>query len=187
MRRAPLLGILVVVAALTGCAIAHPPQIGSAESVLAPCFVPHDVDTTGWHHTRMFSMPMAFRLPRDFAEIETRFEHGGVLWSDGTRYFMHMNGVWGRDSFGSPGERFPGYSECTDTLGGVPFRIITMYDRGRALYRADAVPIGRETGLARYSEALEWRSPDINGQRVFLTVLRTLRPDSSSRPESPAR
>ena len=93
-----------------------------------------------------------------------------------------INGIWGEGSFGSSGATYsPGYSECRDTLAGVPFRLITTYNTNHKSYVAIAVPVPVATTRKSLNHTLAFigQSPDSADQQLFLAVFRTLRADLS--------
>jgi len=108
---------------------------------------------------------------------DVRFEHGGIAWVDGRRKFEQASGIWGHSP---PGERFPGYSECIDSLAGIRYRLLTTYNGYMSVYVFTAIQEDRNPGLlGDYTEALSGESPDSVDQRLFLAIFRTLRPDST--------
>lgn len=103
---------------------------------------------------------------------------------------MQINGIWGTSSFGEPGPKFPGYSECVDTLAGIRYRLITAYDVVNAHYIVGAFEVdpdtvwvvrGQPVARVGYTEALVGESPSIADQRLFLAILRTFRHDPTWR------
>jgi len=154
-------------------------ELGSPESLLPPCYVPTGITTVDWKSTHLFTRPGSFRLPRAFVRDSTRqYHHGGIRWVDGPRTLEQVNGMWG--SFGEYGTS-PGYSSCADTLGGVPFRLITTYWSSYPAYAVVAIPTDSSSWLQGYNEALIGMSPDSSDQRLFLAIFRTFRGDSLHR------
>ena len=91
-----------------------------------------------------------------------------------------IRGIWGEGSFGSSGPKYsPGYSECRDTLAGVPFRLITTYNTNHKSYVAIAVPVAPTKGPVGYTLAFIGQSPDSLDQALFLAIFQTLRDDST--------
>jgi len=180
-RRASLRLAAIVSATLILLAAKHSRPIGSPESVLPPCYVPTGIDTAGWQTVHLMSKPVTFRLPPTFRRVRgIMFEHGGVAWIDGRRKFEQNNGYWGAHSFGAPGQRFPAYSECIDSLAGIRYRLLTTYNGWDSVYVFAALQVDRHLELlGDYTEALTGGSPDSVDQRLFLAIFRTLKPDST--------
>jgi hypothetical protein len=162
-------------------AVKPPRPIGSPESVLPPCYMPTGIDTAGWLTAHLMSQPVTFRLPPTFGRARgIMFEHGGVAWIDGRRKFEESNGMWGPHSFGAPGQRFPGYSECIDSVAGIRYRLLTTYNGWDSVYVFAALQVDPNPGLrGEYTEALTGESPDSLDQRLFLAIFRTLKPESA--------
>ena len=171
-----LIPLLVLACALLGGK--RPPEVGSPESVLPPCFKPTDVDTTGWQVVHLFSKPIAFLLPAAFRVDSTaEFRHGGVKWVDGHRTLEQANGVWSPSSFGEG----VGHYECEDTLAGIRYLLVTTYWPSYPGYAVVAMPLKIDPKSLGYSEALIGMSPDSLDQRLFLTIFRTFRSDPTWR------
>jgi hypothetical protein len=140
-----------------------------------PCPQPMTISTKNWKRSRFFTEPVSFRFPRSFSRDSTAlYEHGGIRWIDGDRSLEQVNGLWGETSFGNPNTT-PGYSECVDTISGVPYRIITGYWSSYPAYSAVAIPMN--DGPA-YREILTGMSPDSSDLSLFRTIFATLRTDS---------
>jgi hypothetical protein len=155
---------------------AAPSNEGVGSNVLPPCYIPTTVETAGWRTERLDAR-YAFMMPTSFARDSTgpRPRHGGSTWRDGRRELSRARGYWGENSFGKTTPVLvPGYSECVDTLDGVPFRIITTYNTGQSHFMAFAMP---ETTLnsPHMETLLACESPDSSDQRLFLAIIRTLR------------
>jgi hypothetical protein len=157
---------------------------------MAACSDPVGIPTSGWKRTRLLSEPVSFLLPETFVrDSMVRFEHGGILWIDGDRKLEQVNGLWGAHSFGEPGTS-PGYSECVDTIAGVPYRIVTAYWPSYPAYAAVAVPMDPGDRMRRFSsyrEVLIGKGPDSSDRALFLTIFSTLRPDSILKGSGDAR
>jgi hypothetical protein len=150
-------------------------EVGAPETVVPPCFVPAEAITGRWQTIHLMHLPLTLRLPPTFKPDSTdRFIHGGWIWKDGERQFDIGDGNWGERSFGMGSAACPGYSECVDTLGGVPFRIITTFNTNFQAYKLYAVPLVKPDNIMGYTPALTWSSPDSSDQRSFLTMLRTI-------------
>lgn len=181
MRRAalPILTVLAGIVSLAATA-KTPSPIGSPGSALPPCYVPSGVDTTGWQTVRMFSRPVTFRLPPTLKRRPHSIEGVASWFSDGHRFFNQYLTSTAAMGWASDAPEGSGYSECVDTLGGVPFRICTLYDWHGHLYRGAAATFGDRF------EAMMWGSPDSADQRLFLAIIRTLRADSTSQSGGPS-
>ena len=151
---------------------------GSPETVLPPCYVPTDVDTTGWQ-TLWWRMNQVLKLPPSM-QRDKRYRSG--VWTDGSRRVVIYSQTVGSYTC-VPGPKYPGCSECVDSLGGELFRLITNYNPRDSLYEVVAV---YPHDLGHYFDEFHGESPDSADQRVFLTILRTIRADSTSRGEAPS-
>jgi hypothetical protein len=149
------------------------------KAVIPPCTIPRQIDVREWR-TVWIDRPRVFRLPPGFEPDPTvRYEHGGRRWKSSKRLFEMVSGIWGQESFGGAGSSwYPGYSECTDTLAGTPFRLITTYSANFESYMAIAVPVAPPEGALGFSLAFIGQSPDSADQPLFLAIFRTLRADT---------
>ena len=162
---------------LAGCAGQHPRPVGSAATVLPACYVP-TADTSGWRTVQVYETEYFLRIPPDFSlDSKARFMHGGVRWRRGEATLDMVVGTCRgpNDVSGNVG-----WNECTDTLAGAPFRIMSVYYPARRVYMTGAKPIlpppdGTSLG---YCTFVAGASPDSSDQQLFLAVLRTLRIDS---------
>jgi hypothetical protein len=174
LRVAVLLCIPLLAPAL---AEAHP-KVGSPESVLPPCYIPTEVDTSGWQTIRWYSgnadEPYIFHIPPGFRRDESvRFEHGGEVWLDGKR---RLTQAYRYGSYSCvPDGRNPGCSECTTPIGDGPtLRIDTSYEPNDSLYRVTANCPADGSGPMGIFSMLTGESPDSGDQRLFLAVIRTI-------------
>jgi hypothetical protein len=148
---------------------------------LAACSVPR-VDTVGWVRQAGPYRGFSYRLPPTFRE-DTRalFQHGGAAWRDGPREFHSINGHWGTGPLrpsSTDTSSSSEHSECWDSIGGLRVFIATGYREGR--YTASAWfrdPIRKRFTVG---EVL-LRGHGISGQdqALFLTIIRTVAPDSA--------
>ena len=150
----------------------------SPGGVIPPCTIPQ-IKTTDWR-TVWIDRPRQFLLPPNFEpDPSVRYEYGGRRWKSGKRLLEMVSGLWEPESFGGTGSSwYPGYSECTDTLAGTPFRLITTYNATFEGYQAVAVPVTPMKGSLGFSLAFIGQSPDSADQDLFLAIFRTLRADS---------
>jgi len=102
------------------------------------------------------------------------------MWRSGKRQFEIVNGYWGEGSFGKSNPDWtPGYSECSDTLDGVPYRLITTFNTNYEAYIEVATLAEAPEGMLPFSLAFIGQSPDSADQELFLAIFRTLRVDST--------
>ena len=153
-----------------------PPRTVSPKSV-PPCHVPA-MKVRDWQ-TVWIDPPRSFRMPPTFvSDTSVRYHHGGRRWKSGKRQFEMINGYWGEGSFRSSSS-----SECTDTLAGIPFRLITAYREDSKKYVAVAVPVRPAKGSLGPTLVFIGESPNRADQRLFLAIFRTLRADSTGAAE----
>ena len=179
-----LRAVLVLLLSVPLMGAKRPPETGSPETVMPPCFIPKKADSQGWRTVHLHGVPPSFKIPASFTVDSTiwRIDSRGTQWQDGKRFFNVEEGVWdgGERSLGLGSPACIGYSSCVDTLAGFPFRIATTYNTGSEAYRVYAVPLVKPTTIMGYTEMLEGSSPDSADQRLFLAIFRTLARDSAS-------
>ena len=158
----------------------HPDPAVSSHSVIPPCYVPRHMNIEGWQTVRLDSS-RTFRLPPGFVRDSlVTFNEGGKLWRSARGEFKIVNGIFGGKQFATSGSpSYAGYSECTDTLAGIPYRLITAYNVRHKGYVTVALPVKAPGEAFRYTSALIGNSPDSSDQRLFLAIFQTLRVDST--------
>lgn len=168
---------------LTRCSSPH-----SAPPVALPACSAPRVDTTGWVRQPGPYYGYSFLLPPGFREDTTGlFMHGGRRWRDGARDFSSVNGYWGtssfRGSYAAEPPRDPGYSECWDTIAGLPVFLSTFTRDGRytahAWFRNPHVP---DDGFRYYEITLGGNGTSSGEQELYLAIFRTVVPDSAAWP-----
>jgi len=179
VRIRPVLAGILATSTVVLAGAAQSPRRAPEESVLAPCFVPTGIDTSGWKVVHSMRNPFTILLPSTFRRDSTvQFRHGGVKWVDGRRTFEQGGGYWG-SPFGEAGPGNLGYSECEDTLAGIRYNLITGYWANFSAYAVVGVPVERDPRSVGFTEALIFKSPDSLDQRLFLAILRTARRDTA--------
>lgn len=157
-----------------------------ADRPFGPC-THVNLDTTGWRAAR-FSERLSFSLPPEFKRgPEMVCEEGCRVWMDGDRTLFLTSEEVGQNSLGGKYEpRVEGYSECVDTLAGVPFLLITEFRRNKqpnsstqGTYSAWAVE-GGPLGVPRMARVLKTGSPRQSDLNLFLAIFRTLHVDSTT-------
>jgi len=146
------------------------PAVGSAESVLPACYIPTEVDTSGWQAIQWFGgypEPYLIHIPATFRPFEN--VSGRLGWKDGKRR-LTQHGLSGNYTCVPGDPRTPGCTECMTPLGAGPIlRVDSSFEIADSMYTIVAC-YPAEGG----SSELRLESPDSSDQRVFLAMIRTI-------------